>query len=104
MKNILGLDIGGANLKMAHTDGTARTVPFELWKHPERLPAALRALVTTAPAFDEVAVTDRVMDAIQGTGYGNDPRAAKPDRDFAENGDQDESDGHHRRVNRTEEN
>src|SRR5205807_2474080 len=57
MKRILGLDIGGANLKVAHTDGTARTVPFELWKQPAKLPAALRELVGSAPAFDQVAVT-----------------------------------------------
>jgi probable H4MPT-linked C1 transfer pathway protein len=57
MKPILGLDVGGANLKIAHTNGTARTVPFELWKQPERLPAALRTLVASAPAFDEIAVT-----------------------------------------------
>jgi probable H4MPT-linked C1 transfer pathway protein len=55
--NVLGLDIGGANLKLAHTDGTARTVPFALWKQPRRLPAALRELVATAPPFDRVAVT-----------------------------------------------
>src|SRR5438477_12811741 len=57
MKRVLGLDIGGANLKMAHTDGTARTVPFELWKQPTKLPAALRELAASAPAFDEIAVT-----------------------------------------------
>jgi probable H4MPT-linked C1 transfer pathway protein len=57
VKRVLGLDIGGANLKMAHTDGTARTVPFELWKQPKKLPTALRALVTSASAFDEIAVT-----------------------------------------------
>src|SRR2546423_612638 len=45
MKPLLGLDIGGANLKIAHTHGTARTVPFELWKHPQQLPAGLRELV-----------------------------------------------------------
>jgi probable H4MPT-linked C1 transfer pathway protein len=56
-KRILGLDIGGANLKMAHSDGTAASVPFELWKQPRKLPAALRALVATASPFDEVAVT-----------------------------------------------
>src|SRR5207249_4346369 len=44
-------------LKMAHTDGTARTVPFELWKQPAKLPAALRELVASAPAFDDIAVT-----------------------------------------------
>src|SRR5207247_9017587 len=57
MKRVLGLDIGGANLKMAHTDGTARTVPFEWWKPPAKLPAALRELVASAPAFDDIAVT-----------------------------------------------
>jgi probable H4MPT-linked C1 transfer pathway protein len=57
MKSFLGLDIGGANLKMAHTNGTAQTVPFALWKQPQQLPAALRALVASAPPFDAVAVT-----------------------------------------------
>src|SRR5271169_940818 len=57
MKRILGLDVGGANLKMAHTDGTAQTMPFELWKQPEKLPHVLRKLAASAPAFDKVAVT-----------------------------------------------
>ena len=33
----IGLDIGGANIKAAHVDGTARTVPFEVWKRPDDL-------------------------------------------------------------------
>jgi probable H4MPT-linked C1 transfer pathway protein len=53
----LGLDIGGANLKAAHSDGAARTVPFALWKHPEKLPAELRALSDSMPAFGRVAIT-----------------------------------------------
>jgi (4-(4-[2-(gamma-L-glutamylamino)ethyl]phenoxymethyl)furan-2-yl)methanamine synthase len=53
----LGLDIGGANLKVAHTNGTARTVPFELWKQPWQLPLELAALVASAPPHDGVAVT-----------------------------------------------
>jgi (4-(4-[2-(gamma-L-glutamylamino)ethyl]phenoxymethyl)furan-2-yl)methanamine synthase len=57
MKRVLGLDIGGANLKWAHTDGAARTLPFELWKQPAKLPAALSELAAGAPIFDEVAVT-----------------------------------------------
>jgi probable H4MPT-linked C1 transfer pathway protein len=57
VKRVLGLDIGGANLKMAHTDGTARTVPFELWKQPRKLPRALRMLMRSAPAADELAIT-----------------------------------------------
>lgn len=54
---LLALDIGGANLKAAHTDGLARTVPFELWKQPAGLAAALRSLCETFPAFDALAVT-----------------------------------------------
>ena len=57
MKRVLGLDIGGANLKLAHTDTTARTVPFELWKRPDKLPGALSELLAGAPLFDQVAVT-----------------------------------------------
>jgi probable H4MPT-linked C1 transfer pathway protein len=57
VKRVLGFDIGGANLKLAHTDGTAGTVAFELWKKPSKLPAALRALVTSAPVFDDMAIT-----------------------------------------------
>src|SRR6476661_2268558 len=34
MTPVLGLDIGGANLKVAHTDGSARSRPFALWKRP----------------------------------------------------------------------
>lgn len=53
----LGLDIGGANLKAAHTSGVARTVPFALWKHPEGLTAELARLRASMPAHDLVAVT-----------------------------------------------
>ncbi|HXG11426.1 MAG TPA: hydantoinase/oxoprolinase family protein [Gemmataceae bacterium] len=56
-RSVLGLDIGGANLKAAHTDGGARLLPFELWKAPARLPAALRALLEQMPALDLLAVT-----------------------------------------------
>ena len=34
---VLGLDIGGANLKAAHTTGAGRLCPFELWKRPAGL-------------------------------------------------------------------
>ena len=33
-RSVLGLDIGGANLKAAHTNGAARSRPFALWKNP----------------------------------------------------------------------
>lgn len=53
----LGLDVGGANLKAAHIDGTTCSFPFELWRQPERLPAALLDLLRQMPAFDLLAVT-----------------------------------------------
>jgi (4-(4-[2-(gamma-L-glutamylamino)ethyl]phenoxymethyl)furan-2-yl)methanamine synthase len=54
---ILGLDIGGANLKAAHTSGIARSVPFALWKHPEGLTGELVRLRAAMPAHDLVAIT-----------------------------------------------
>lgn len=54
---ILGLDIGGANLKAATSDGRAASVPFALWKQPEKLPAALGDLIARFPDADELAVT-----------------------------------------------
>jgi probable H4MPT-linked C1 transfer pathway protein len=54
---VLGLDIGGANLKAAHRDGRVRVLPFPLWKNPRQLPAALVELVSDMPACDVLAVT-----------------------------------------------
>jgi len=57
MLEVLGLDIGGANLKAAHTRGTGRLVPFALWKNPKGLTAALRELIADMPPHDLLAVT-----------------------------------------------
>ena len=54
---MLGLDIGGANLKAATSAGVSRSVPFPLWKHPERLGDALAGLVREFPGEHELAVT-----------------------------------------------
>ncbi len=54
---ILGLDVGGANLKAAHTNGAARSRPFALWKNPASLADALRGLIAETPAADALAVT-----------------------------------------------
>ena len=78
---VLGLDIGGANLKAATNAGRAISVPFPLWKQPDELPAALAALVAEFPDIDEFAVTmtgelcdcyatkregvNRILDAVQ---------------------------------------
>ncbi len=53
----LALDIGGANVKAAHSEGPARSVPFALWKSPDDLPRVLAELAGTLPAFDRVALT-----------------------------------------------
>jgi probable H4MPT-linked C1 transfer pathway protein len=57
MTAVLGLDIGGANLKAAHSDGAAVSRPFPLWKRPGDLAPALRNLVGDLPPADRVAVT-----------------------------------------------
>jgi (4-(4-[2-(gamma-L-glutamylamino)ethyl]phenoxymethyl)furan-2-yl)methanamine synthase len=54
---VLGLDIGGANLKAATADKRAISVPFPLWKQPDKLPAALAELVAKFPDAEELAVT-----------------------------------------------
>src|SRR5262249_51599322 len=46
---VLGLDVGGANLKAATNAGFAVQTPFALWKHPERLANALRRLINDVP-------------------------------------------------------
>src|SRR4051812_34247091 len=53
----MALDIGGANIKAAHTSGQARTLPFELWKRPDELSLILAALAATFPPSDRVALT-----------------------------------------------
>lgn len=55
-ENIIGLDIGGANLKAATPDGRARSMPFALWKHPERLGHAIADLLVDWPP-EQLAVT-----------------------------------------------
>ncbi|MCE9561119.1 MAG: H4MPT-linked C1 transfer pathway protein [Planctomycetes bacterium] len=54
---VLGLDIGGANLKAATHDKRAVSVPFPLWKQPDKLPSALAELVAKFPEVEELAVT-----------------------------------------------
>src|SRR5438105_7905499 len=57
MKPVLGLDIGGANLKAAHSAGIVALQPFELWKDPGGLAQALRDLLAALPRADALAVT-----------------------------------------------
>ena len=51
------LDVGGANLKAAHQSGDVATSPFEVWKRPEGLAAALAELARSLPEYGRVALT-----------------------------------------------
>ncbi|MFO0890440.1 MAG: hydantoinase/oxoprolinase family protein [Isosphaeraceae bacterium] len=53
----LALDVGGAHLKAAHSLAGPRTVPFEVWRRPGELGAAIAALASSFPPFDAVALT-----------------------------------------------
>jgi probable H4MPT-linked C1 transfer pathway protein len=53
----IALDIGGANIKVAHSGGEARTVPFEVWKRPDELGRAITAVVAALPRSSRAAIT-----------------------------------------------
>ncbi|HEY5311305.1 MAG TPA: tetrahydromethanopterin-linked C1 transfer pathway, partial [Pirellulales bacterium] len=53
----LALDVGGANLKVADGRGFGATVPFALWREPQRLAAALASLLRSAPPAERLAAT-----------------------------------------------
>ncbi len=55
--SILGLDIGGANIKGADEAGRTLSRPFAMWKHPERLADELASIVREFPQTERVAVT-----------------------------------------------
>lgn len=55
--SVLGFDIGGANLKAAHSAGRCVSRPFAIWKTPDALVAELRALEGLLPGATEIAVT-----------------------------------------------
>lgn len=57
MLDVLGLDIGGANLKAAHTQGMAHSRSFAMWKDPAGLADALRGTVRELPPAGRWAVT-----------------------------------------------
>jgi probable H4MPT-linked C1 transfer pathway protein len=55
--NTLGLDIGGANIKAAHSDGRAWSQSFALWKNPDALVHELAALLLEVGHYDRLVVT-----------------------------------------------
>lgn len=54
---VLGLDIGGANLKAATNTGIAKSMPFALWQQPDKLGAALAQLFQEFSEFSRLAIT-----------------------------------------------
>lgn len=57
MTRWLGVDVGGANLKVADTNRFASSQPFELWRYSDKLSDALVELFAAAPPFDALAAT-----------------------------------------------
>lgn len=57
MPNILALDIGGANIKVADGLGYAASWPFALWKSPELLAERIAECLAAAPQAAEIVVT-----------------------------------------------
>lgn len=57
MNHVIGLDIGGANLKAAHSDGHCRSRSFPLWKQPERLAEAIREIIDGWLPCQALAIT-----------------------------------------------
>ena len=56
----IGLDIGGANLKLAHSDAEAKwskSIPFAMWKQSTSLAASLAQAIDDSPEFHGIAVT-----------------------------------------------
>ena len=54
---ILGLDIGGANIKAADAVGRAINRPFAIWRHHERLAAEISTILEEFPDTDQIALT-----------------------------------------------
>ncbi len=53
----IGLDVGGANLKIAHESGICAASPFAVWKNPDGLPEAIRNLAASVPPASTIALT-----------------------------------------------
>ena len=56
-QRVLGLDIGGANLKAATASGETVHQPFPLWREPQNLATALRGVIEQFAEVDQFAVT-----------------------------------------------
>ena len=55
--NCAGLDIGGANIKFASTDGATKQVSFPFWKNKDLLPEVLQQFLPLISTGDLLGVT-----------------------------------------------
>jgi (4-(4-[2-(gamma-L-glutamylamino)ethyl]phenoxymethyl)furan-2-yl)methanamine synthase len=55
--DVIGLDIGGANIKAAHSSGVALTESFEFWKSPNLLEERLSNILKRLPRASTLALT-----------------------------------------------
>ncbi len=98
--SVLGLDVGGANLKAAHTNGFALSRSFALWKDPGGLANALGCLIAGMPSADVLAVTmtgelcdcfeskrqgvNAILDAVEAAAHGKPIRVWRTDGRFSD--------------------
>lgn len=53
----MGIDIGGANLKLASASGRAVSQPFAIWREPGQLADRVAKLIAGFPAVNRLAIT-----------------------------------------------
>ena len=99
VKRCLGLDIGGANIKVADTGSYARSWPFAMWTRSGELSAFLKQVLEEAPTIESLAVTmtgeladcfssksqgvEVILDAVQQVAAGKDVRVYQVDGNWA---------------------
>ena len=74
---VIGLDIGGANIKASDADGRTAAVAFAMWQQKDELPAVLRALAAdhffadgSAPDMVALTLTAELADCFQSKAEG----------------------------------
>ena len=55
--SILGLDIGGANIKAADVTGRAVSQPFAIWRQPEQIKDQVTSILKAFPRTERLALT-----------------------------------------------
>ena len=68
MSTVIGLDIGGANIKVSNGIDQTAEIPFPMWKDSDRLTAALRsldALISQTPDIIALTMTGELADCFR---------------------------------------